>query len=112
MSINSLSTQEGRFNQPKRNRLGTHSRSFVVEVMDKVTMYEKGSIYDKSGREYRSSSLQSGRKSKKDTKRGKNKLQKMHVTINEIDELEDAMDLLFGEQQQQHNQHDRVKFKA
>jgi len=33
-------------------------------------------------------------------------------TINEIDELEDATDLLFGEQQAQTNQHDRVKFKA
>lgn len=37
---------------------------------------------------------------------------KTKVTINEIDELEDAMDLLFGEQQEQTNQHDRVKFKA
>lgn len=46
----------------------------------------------------------------KQSKRGKKKDRKTRVMINEIDELEEAMDLLFGEQQEQTA--DRVKIKA
>ena len=35
-----------------------------------------------------------------------------HVKINEIDELKEAMEILFGEQQEQTNSKEKVKFMS